>query len=106
MPSRTDIKEVVTKWAMLTGEAISDDMLRQLVRVLHITMNESAGPRTDDAIANEVERWKFMLKRLNDPVAVGNAYLDQSKDIPYHAQKVLQWIIAEAYSAGLKKGRL
>ncbi len=61
--------------------------------------------RHDDEIAAEVDKWKAMIDKVGDPVHVANIYLDRSDCIPYHAQKVLQWLIASAYSHGLKKGK-
>ncbi len=104
MPSRRSVEEVIKGWSV--GKNLTQATITELCRAVHIVASTlPRNLRSDADIAAEVATWKAAIKRTNDPVKVANVYLNDSDCIPYHAQKVVQWLVAEAYSAGLKKGQ-
>ncbi len=97
--TRERIDAELATWA--NGRGIDPADLRALSRRLHIATSTLARrPPTDKAIAAKVDRWKGS----KDPIATASKFLNQSA-ISYAEQKVLQWLIAEAFTAGIKKGK-
>lgn len=101
MLSREQIEVIISRVTDLSPEE-----RKKLGRDLHVAIStDLVLERDDEFIKKVVDSAKVKLQKSKDVVALCNQFLNHSRTIPYIDQKIIQWMVAEAYSAGLKKSR-
>jgi hypothetical protein len=84
-------------------DSITPSLRISLERSLHIAITENGAPEAQATDA--VGIWKEKIATTNDVLRLTNQFLDMSITIPFVDQKIVQWLVAAAYSHGFKNGR-
>jgi hypothetical protein len=75
----------------------------KLERALHLAITENEAP--DAKARDAVAYWKERIENASDVTKLASEFLDRSASIPFIDQKIIQWLVASAYSRGFKSGQ-